>query len=605
MARQYTLIGFAASLMITAVGSSQAADTTISAVQGKDHRTTLPSDIEVAVEGVVTGDFGKGFFIQSTRSDGDAATSEGLFVFPGNSPSFAIPKVGDLVRVTGKPDEFQPFPELPVMRTRKVAVCGTTQINEIPSEDRKSYLPITQLNSVTSVEIKGTASMPDATDFIPPGANVSIAFADKPNSPFNPTDHPRDYFESLEGMRVVIHDAIVVSRKEPGWDNFWVIPKAALELPERSAYGLPLGIPGHIFPEIISVHKAKDQKPFAPAVGAQLGDLTGIMTYENGSYMIVLDAVLDPDKLPVPDVVEVPVPTFGNGIRLATYNAENMSVASDGATEKFRAIAAQIVNDLKSPDLLGIQEVQDDDGQGATATTSASLTLKALTEAISDAGGPNYKIMALDPVLPNTDGGAPGGNIRTVFLVRDGSGIDPAAPTRLFDTEDRCDENANPYAGARKPLLMEAEVNGKPFAFVNLHLSSKLGDQGLYSNAEDPKPASIEGRKKQASWLVEELERRYSGAARTIVLMGDFNDHADSEALEPLRQSKLGFQFQRDYRGETFTASYAFNGLREAIDHFVVGGKQVQTRVSYMNLNADTQDQVSDHNPVVLELLGN
>lgn len=591
--------------MVGTAGSAQAADATISVVQGKDHRTTLPSATEVAVEGVVTGEFGKGFFIQSTQPDGDADTSEGLFVFPGNSPTFALPKVGDLVRVTGQPDEFQPFKEPPFTRTRKVAVCGTTQINEIASEDRNSYLPITQLRSVTSVEIKGTASLPNAIDFNPPGANGSIAFADKPNSPFNPTDHPRDYFESLEGMRVVISDAIVVSRKEPGWDNFWVMPAGSFDLPERSAYGLPLGIPGHIFPEIVSVHKAKDQKPFAPAVGAHLGDLTGIMTYENGGYMVVLDAVLDPDKLPVPDAVEVPAPMFGDGIRLATYNAENMSLASDGAAEKFRAIAAQIVNDLKSPDLLGIQEVQDDDGQGATSTTTARRTLEALRDAISVAGGPKYKIIALDPVLPNTDGGAAGGNIRTVFLVRDESGIELSAPTRLFDTEDRCDENANPYAGARKPLLVEAKVNGKPFAFVNLHLSSKLGDQGLYSNAEDPKPASIEGRKKQAIWLVEELERRYSGTVRTIVLMGDFNDHADSEALEPLRDSKLGFQFRRDHRGETFTASYAFNGLREAIDHFVVGGKQVQTRASYMNLNADAQDQVSDHNPVVLELLGN
>jgi|GEM_PF-6976494 len=584
-------------------GTAHATDIPISAVQGPDHRTKLSKNAEVVISGVVTGHFGRGFFVQSLQPDNDPSTSEGIFVFPGNSPSLIMPKRGDTVRVTGKPDEFQPFPVLPISRTRKVAVCGTTDITEIENDDRKNYLPVTQLTSVTAIEVTGTAALPPTVEFNPPGATAGIAFADVPNTPFNPAKHPRDYFESLEGMRVVIRNSVAVSRKEPKWETFWIVSESALDASEKSAYGLPLMKPGHVFPEIVEVHKAANQPPFAPPVGSHLGDLTGIVTYENGVYMVVLDEIIDVATLPKPPVIEIPSPIFGNGLRIATYNAENMSVASNGAAEKFRRIANQIIGDLQAPALIGLQEVQDDDGEGATANTSAALTIRALVEAIKAAGGPLYQAVALDPMLPNTDGGAPGGNIRNVFLVRDDAGIAIKNSQRLFDTDDRCDKTANPFAGARKPLLIEAEVNGQPLAFVNLHLSSKLGDQGLYSNAEDPKPASTAGRKRQAAFLVAELERRYGATPPTITLMGDFNDHSDSEALEPFKSSSLHFAFQRDHRGGAYTASYSFNGLREAIDHFVVAGRPIQSSATYLNLNADALDQVSDHNPVMLEIV--
>lgn len=580
----------------------QGADAAIAVIQGANHRTTLPFNTEASISGVVTGFFGRGFFVQTSQPDNDPATSEGIFVFPGNSPTFSIPKRGDTVRVTGKPDEFQPFPVPPILRTRKVAVCGTTQIDEVESDDRKSFLSITQMASVTAIEVIGTASLPTPIPFNPPGAISDIAFADVPNTPFDPAKHPRDYFESLEGMRVVIPDAIAVSRKEPKWETFWVVSQTALDASEKSAYGLPLSKPAHIFPEIVEVHRAKDQRPFAPAVGTRLGDLTGIMSYENGRYIVILDDVIDVTSLPTPALPDVPLPSFGDGLRIATYNAENMSVASEGAAEKFRRIAEQIVGSLKSPTIIGLQEVQDDDGQGASPATTAQLTVETLIAAISSAGGPQYTAVALDPVLPNTDGGAPGGNIRNVFLIRSDAGVTVKSSERLFDGQDRCDGDANPFSSARKPLLVEVEIAGKPFVLVNLHLSSKLGDDGLYTNAEDPQPASEARRKRQAEHLVSELERRYAANSSAIILMGDFNDHADAAALAQFLNSSLNFGFKRDHRGDAFTASYSFNGVREAIDHFVVGGAEIEAVATYLNLNADALDQVSDHNPVVLEV---
>jgi endonuclease/exonuclease/phosphatase family metal-dependent hydrolase len=63
------------------------------------------------------------------------------------------------------------------------------------------------------------------------------------------------------------------------------------------------------------------------------------------------------------------------------------------------------------------------------------------------------------------------------------------------------------------------------------------------------KPWSAAGRKRQAERLVSELERRCGANPQAIILVGDF-DHTDSEALEPIRDGSLRFNFKRDRRGE-------------------------------------------------------
>lgn len=57
----------------------------------------------VTVEGVVVGDFQaggqlNGVFLQDPDGDGDAATSDGIFVFDSAAPALVA---GDVVRVTG------------------------------------------------------------------------------------------------------------------------------------------------------------------------------------------------------------------------------------------------------------------------------------------------------------------------------------------------------------------------------------------------------------------------------------------------------------------------------------------------------------------------
>jgi len=151
-----------------------AQETPVSAVQGADHRSPVAGGGVLTVSGVVTELFGDGFFLQSTAPDNDAATSEGLYVFLRNVAGFPAHDVGNLVTVTGRPVEFQPFTEgFPPSRT--VVACGTIDTSTIPNEDRTSYLTTTELANVTTMTVTGTAAVPAPVRLMPPGATAPIA----------------------------------------------------------------------------------------------------------------------------------------------------------------------------------------------------------------------------------------------------------------------------------------------------------------------------------------------------------------------------------------------------------------------------------------------
>ena len=86
----------------------------IAAVQGSGSSSPLVGQV-VSVSGIVTGDFQEndadetsnlgGFYLQQDTPDGDAGTSDGVFVFDGLNPSLDI-SVGDRVTVRGEVQEY-------------------------------------------------------------------------------------------------------------------------------------------------------------------------------------------------------------------------------------------------------------------------------------------------------------------------------------------------------------------------------------------------------------------------------------------------------------------------------------------------------------------
>lgn len=113
-------------------------------------------------------------------------------------------------------------------------------------------------------------------------------------------------------------------------------------------------------------------------------------------------------------------------LSVATYNVENLNPQN-------------AASNLKAPNLIAVEEVQDNSGATDDGTVSASTTLSMLTSAISAAGGPSYLSTGIDPAN-DADGGQPGGNIRQVFL------YNPAAVT-LVSRLRGPEPDARPHPG--------------------------------------------------------------------------------------------------------------------------------------------------------------
>lgn len=124
--------------------------TLISAVQGSG--TSVAIDGEVIVEGIITGFNEDGFFVQeeASQSDGNANTSEGIYVY--GSPF----STGNLVRVLGTTGEYYDNSQI---SASEVIDCGVAQEPFITADIPMPYEGILDLETIEGM----VASVTDAT----------------------------------------------------------------------------------------------------------------------------------------------------------------------------------------------------------------------------------------------------------------------------------------------------------------------------------------------------------------------------------------------------------------------------------------------------------
>ena len=335
-----------------------AAVTTIPTIQGTGHTSSFVGQT-VTTLGVVTAvdtNGSRGFYIQDANGDGDAATSDAIFVFLGGSGPLSV-SPGQLVSVTGLVGEFTPNGAAP-------GAFSGTQIDARASAGGV----INALGTGPAIE----AVVIGGED----GLQVpSTSFADA-----------SAFYESMEGMLVTVKEAVVIGPTNDFGEIYAVVDNDAdrsngvngAELNSRGALLLEGGAAdfgnidlagGNFHPERLQVDDdngvlAGFISPDAN-VGAQLGDVTGVLNYDFGNYQIVPTqtfAVETPSTL-----VKETTALVGTADRLtvASYNAENLD-PNDGAA-RFNTIAQEIINNLKTPDIIALQEVQDNDGPGNAA----------------------------------------------------------------------------------------------------------------------------------------------------------------------------------------------------------------------------------------------
>jgi uncharacterized protein len=302
---------------------------------------------------------------------------------------------------------------------------------------------------------------------------------------------------------------------------------------------------------------------------------------------------------------------------VGSFNVENLR-PSDSA-EKFRRLAETLVGNLRAPDVVAVEEIQDNDGATNSGNTAANLTWEKLIAAIEAAGGPTYDYRQIDPV-DGQDGGEPGGNIRVGFLFRTDRGLEfvdrPGGTSttgtaveetghgaRLTFSPGRIDPGNPAFTNSRKPLAGEFTWRGRTLFVVANHFNSKGGDDPLFGRFQPPVRHTETQRHQQAAVVngfADELLEADKHAR--LVVLGDLNDFDFSATLDILEGGEL--HNLMDTLPERERYSYVFDGNSQALDQILVSDALRSPRPEYdsVHVNSEFADQISDHDPQVARL---
>jgi predicted extracellular nuclease len=563
-------------------------------IQGASHSSALTGQV-VTTRGIVTAVDTNGFYIQTADADIDAdvATSQGILIFTSTAPTVAV---GDSVNVTGTVTEFT------------------------PGGNSSGNLSITQLTSPSVSILSSGNALPTAIILGGGGRTAPTEIIDNDNfATFDPASDGIDFFESLEGMRVTVPTPLVVAPTTSNGELFTVANggagatglSARGTIVTRGSTGDGLnvtntGAGSDYNPERIQI----DGDSFTPggansiplvAAGTVLADVTGIISYGFGNYEVLATSAV---TVATPSILTGEVTNLSadaDTLTIASYNVLNLDPNDgDGDTDvadgRFTSIALQIVNALGSPDIVALQEIQDNSGSSNDGTVSASVTLQMLVDAITANGGPVYSFIDNTFITNNTNGGEPGGNIRVAYLY-DASRVSLVAGSVATTTNAAVD-----FAGARQPLVATFEFNDENITVINNHFSSKGGSSPLFGAVQPSTNGSAADRLVQAQNVADYVTGL--GASAKIVVLGDLNEFTNEESLAPL--GVAGLSSLSLTLAETERYSYNFEGNAQELDQVYISAPLASaTTLDIVHVNSEfvaTASTSSDHDPSVIAI---
>ena len=590
----------------------------IAEIQGAAHLSPKNGLGVAGVEGIVTArrtsGGGRGFYMQDPTPDASDATSDAIFVFTGSSTPLA--QIGDLVQVTGTVLEF-----------RAASDPDNLTITQLGSSNANIAI-VSSGNPLPTATVLGAAGRTPPTEVIDDDGAGNV----ETGGTFDPAGDAIDFYESLEGMLLRVNDGSVVNATR-SFGEITLLPDQgawATGLRTRRG-GILLGGYTDPNPERIIVDDeilrdlAPLPRPAKSMPDMNVGDsltsaIVGPLDYSFSNYKI--QALTTPTFVSAGITREVTSVANQREVSIATFNVENL--AGTDPQSKYDHLAGLIVTNLRSPEILAIEEVQDNDGvAGGTASTvvDASTAWTRLIAAIQAAGGPMYEYRQIDPV-DDQDGGAPGGNIRVGFLFRTDTGVtfvdrpggSPTTETTVVGAKPNSPElSASPgrigtqsasFADTRKSLVGEFRIGNRPYFVIVNHFSSKGDDQPLFGPNQPPTRFSEVARHGQAQVVndfVDEILARDSNAR--IIVLGDINDFEFSETVDILEGGVLATLLGTIAPRERY--SYVFEGNSQVLDQILVtsrGMMRLRPRYDVVHVNSEFADaiQASDHEPSVL-----
>ncbi|MDG6078708.1 hypothetical protein E3U23_05815 [Erythrobacter litoralis] len=464
---------------------------TISEIQGEGH-TSAYVGVRVQTTGIVTAVEQSGFWFQSALGDGNAATSDAIYV----ARSKTEVTVGDALTVIGT----------------------------VAERSRGSGLTITRINAETvTVESQGN-ELPDAVvigegGVLPPTEVIE----DDGMTSYDPTTDGLDFWESLEGMRVTLETPQAISNTNRYGETDLVV-SGATGLSDRGALAIS---EGDWNPEMIQLDDRLFDQPNL-SIGDGLESITGILGYGYNHYELVATqtAVIAQDVTLERETTDLA--GDANHLTVASYDLSNL----DPYDARFASVAQDIVERMQAPDVIAVQRIQDADGQGTGTNLSGQETADRLLDAIFQLTGINYVYVEIAPTEANSTAGQENGNVRNGYFYR---------PDRVDLVESSLQVIDDPiFQGTRSPLVATWSFNGEEVTTLNVHLTTRYGSDPLWGDVQNPYHAGTIMRTNQIAaidrWIEERLTADPDG---NVMLTGSFGGYLFEPAQRQLTDDGL------------------------------------------------------------------
>ncbi len=613
-----------ANVAVSGTVSSTAPAPRIREIQGNGHISPLASTTVGNVPGIVTVLRNNGFWMQDPSPDADDNTSEGIFVFTSSASGRTV---GESVTVSGTVQESRAnVQNLSITQIASPTVTVVSAGNTLPA-------PVV-ISSQAGAGVRLIPTNTISNDF-PTSGDVEL-------SVFDPAEDGLDFFETLEGMRVQINNPVTTSLRNNFGEVFVIADKGAgatglnsrgtLTISGANTTDINSAITNSDFnPERIQIDDVLYGTGGTPNenVGTLLNTIVGVVSYDFQNFEILPSVAPTVSASNVPLVKETTnlLPTT-NQLTVASFNVENL--AGNEPQAKYDGLALGIKNSLGSPDILALEEIQDNNGATNDAIVDATTTLTRLRDAIVTAGGPAYEFRQINPV-DDQDGGQPGGNIRVglfynparvQFVDRAGGGstvnttvsnnggqpLISASPGRILDTNPGESDSfpGDDFTSTRKPLVGEFTFNGQPLFVIVNHFSSR-GGSGALSQRFQPPVQEEQGRREEQGKIVNAFVDQLLAVNpnTNVVVAGDFNEFQFLPAMQYLKGNVNGETPVLTNLIESLPAqerfTYTFDGNAQALD-YILGSNAMNSKLDAydaVHLNAEFLDQLSDHDPSV------
>ena len=541
---------------------------TIMQIQGETHVSEFNGQ-PVSTSGIVTATDSRGFYLQDPNGDGNVNTSDAIYVFTGSVPTVVV---GDGVSVAGRVSEFGN--DLPL-----------TEINVSGAGFGVSVL--SHGNALPAAVLVGVGGrLPPTQSIDSDGLTI-----------FNPSVDGADFWESLEAMRVAIDRPLVVANSDTALGETYVVASLGAGATGINSHGGITISEGDYNPEMIQLDDfliGGTGFTSTYTVGDQPGTVIGVINYSFAHYELLLTEV-PTGTVDAPLVAEVAdFAGDANFMTFATFNVENLD-PSDG---KYDELADDIVVNLRLPDVIAIQEMQDDNGAQSGGTLSALNNAQGLIDAIFALSGVRYVYVEIAPTAPNISGGEPNGNIRNGYLYRDDR-VDLVAGSLEVITDAS-------YSNSRLPLVATWSFQGSLITTINVHLTARSGSDPLWGATQPPENAGDDRRADQAEAIGQWINQHLADdPSLNIAVLGDWNGFYFEAAQTNLTENGLLTNLQVALLSPEERYSYLFEGNSQLLDNILVTqGLLNGAGVDGVHINAYFgAAQNSDHDPQVARVL--